>query len=414
MPGREVREPGPILREARLHKGLSLMEAQQATKIRQSFLAALEEDDYTILPPPVYVRGFIKNYATYLGLEGQEMVLLFDELLESVAAGYEPYHESYGSTDSGGAGIPAAINPQLLVGLSQGEARMVERGSEMINLTPHDRPAPVSRSDDEDISSEEKIEVKPKPLKAVGYGSADSSGMFRRSGRFAGLRVPEKYVLKPAIQPINKPSFYMPNFVPLVLVLIIVGAAFLIAYRGLAVPPVKDLSEAPTVTPNVYSRPTVTPLSTAEFGKGQVGPGSAATNGPDKPPAFYTPDQALVAPNAPGKGTPTVAAALPAALTSTTLTPTPTVAITDSVKVEITASGGPSWLSVLVDGQEKYGKILPAGETVNYEGKLIAVRAGAPGVIKVKVNGQDKQYSPPASGIITHTWGANGDDKVTS
>src|SRR5689334_3543842 len=116
MPGREVREPGPILREARLRKGVSLMEAQQATKIRQSFLAALEEDDYSILPPPVYVRGFIKNYSTYLGLDGQEMVLLFDELLESIAAGYEPYSDSYGSSDSGGARVPPAINPQMLAG----------------------------------------------------------------------------------------------------------------------------------------------------------------------------------------------------------------------------------------------------------------------------------------------------------
>jgi hypothetical protein len=300
----------------------------------------------------------------------------------------------------------------MLAGLSQGEARMVERSSEMLNLTPHDNPIPISRSDDDDIN-EERVEIKPQALKAVGYGSADSSGMFRRAGRFAGLRVPEKYVLKPAIQPINKPSFYMPNFVPLVLVLIIVGAAFLIAYRGLAVPPVKDLSEAPTVTPNAYSRPTVTPLSTSEIGNGQVVPGSSVTNVAEKPPTFYTPDQALVAPNAPGKGTPTVTAGLPVAITVANPSPTPTVAA-ESIKIEITASGGPSWLSVVVDGQEKYGKILPAGETLNYEGKLIAVRAGAPGVIKVKVNGQDKQYSPPASGIITHTWGANGDDKVTS
>lgn len=412
MPGREVREPGPILREARLRKGVSLMEAQQATKIRQSFLAALEEDDYSILPPPVYVRGFIKNYSTYLGLDGQEMVLLFDELLESIAAGYEPYSDSYGSSDSGGARVPPAINPQMLAGLSQGEARMFERGSEMINLTPHETPAPLSHPDDEDFDRAEKFEVEVRP-KAVGLGSADSS-MFRRAGRFAGLRVPEKYVLKPAIQPINKPSFYMPNFVPMLLVLIIVGAAFLIAYRGLAVPPVKDPSEVATATPNAYSRPTVTPLSTADAVNGQGGPVTTVTNVTNKPPAYYTPDQALVAPNAPGKGTPTSAiTGLPGALTTTLETPTPTV-VASTIKVDITASGGPSWLSVVVDGQEKYAKILPDGATVSYEGKVIAVRAGAPGVIKIKVNGQDKQYAPPASGIITHTWGANGDDKIAS
>lgn len=382
------------------------MEAQQATKIRQSFLAALEEDDYSILPPPVYVRGFIKTYSNYLGLDSEEMVMLFDELLESVAAGYEPSYQSYGSTDSGGALPPPAINPQMLAGLSQSEARMVERSSELINLSPHaEAETPTEKT-------EESRELTVR--RRVGLGSADSSGMNYAARRFSGLRVPEKYVLKPAIQPINKPSFYIPNFVPLILVLIIVGAAFLIVYRSVVVPPVKDNSDMPTVTANVYSRPTVTPLPTDEVGNAVKVPGQQAQTTPgvsSKVPAYYTPEQALLTRGPSPSANATNAANLPPALTQPTPTVTPAAA---TVKVEISAAGGQSWLSVIIDGQEKYGKILASGDTFVAEGKTVAVRAGAPAYIKVKVNGQDKEYSPPASGIITHTWTASGDDKITN
>jgi hypothetical protein len=210
--------------------------------------------------------------------------------------------------------------------------------------------------------------------------------------------VPEKYILRPAIQPINKPSFYLPSFVPLLLVLIILGAAFLIVYRGLAVPLVKDQSDLPTATPNVYSKATVTPLAAGEVGDGQPTVASVVTPvaGNTRPP-FYTPDQALVAPSAPPKGN---------------TTPTPGVT-QQSIKVEVTSSGGPSWLTVTVDGQEKYAQNLAVGDTVGFEGKRIAIRAGAPGNVRVKVNGQDKQYAPPGSDIITHTWDASGEDSIT-
>jgi len=93
--------------------------------------------------------------------------------------------------------------------------------------------------------------------------------------------------------------------------------------------------------------------------------------------------------------------------------PVPTTTpILQTIKVDITVSGGPSWLTIVVDGQEKYAKLLAAGESLNYEGKRISVRAGAPGVVKIKVNGQDKQYALPGSDVITHTWDANGEDSI--
>ncbi len=64
---------GPILEKKRLEKGLSLKEVEQATKIRTRYLRGLEREDPTVLPDPVYARGFLKTYANFLGLDGERL-----------------------------------------------------------------------------------------------------------------------------------------------------------------------------------------------------------------------------------------------------------------------------------------------------------------------------------------------------
>ena len=64
---------GPLLEKKRLEKGLSLKEAEQATKIRTRYLKGLEREDPTSLPDPVYARGFLKTYANFLGLDGEQL-----------------------------------------------------------------------------------------------------------------------------------------------------------------------------------------------------------------------------------------------------------------------------------------------------------------------------------------------------
>ena len=61
---------GRVLERARKDRGLSLEEAERATKIRKRYLEGLERDDYTVLPDAVYARGFLKTYANFLGLDG--------------------------------------------------------------------------------------------------------------------------------------------------------------------------------------------------------------------------------------------------------------------------------------------------------------------------------------------------------
>lgn len=64
-------EIGSSLREARLRQGLDFPELEQATKIRGKYLRALEDEEFTLLPAETYVKGFLRSYAEYLGLDGQ-------------------------------------------------------------------------------------------------------------------------------------------------------------------------------------------------------------------------------------------------------------------------------------------------------------------------------------------------------
>jgi cytoskeletal protein RodZ len=65
---------GAALRERREALGASLAEVEAATKIRQKYLSALEADEWQLLPGEVVGRGFLRNYAAYLGLEPTEIV----------------------------------------------------------------------------------------------------------------------------------------------------------------------------------------------------------------------------------------------------------------------------------------------------------------------------------------------------
>src|SRR5215213_9605909 len=71
-------EPTPSLPErlyaARERKGVDLYRAERDTKIRARYLGALERGDYRELPGAVYTKGFLRNYALYLGLDPEEVV----------------------------------------------------------------------------------------------------------------------------------------------------------------------------------------------------------------------------------------------------------------------------------------------------------------------------------------------------
>lgn len=68
---------GQKLYFARVNKSLSLEDIATATKIRPRFLAAIEKGEYDKLPSPAYAQGFVRNYASFLGLSQRETLALF-------------------------------------------------------------------------------------------------------------------------------------------------------------------------------------------------------------------------------------------------------------------------------------------------------------------------------------------------
>ena len=65
---------GAILRDRRESAGIPLAEVEHATRIRQKYLAAIEADEWHLLPGEVVGRGFLRNYAYYLNLDPNQMV----------------------------------------------------------------------------------------------------------------------------------------------------------------------------------------------------------------------------------------------------------------------------------------------------------------------------------------------------
>ncbi len=83
-------EIGNSLREARLRQGYELPRVEADTKIRAKYLRALEEERFEVLPGETYVKGFLRTYAEYLGLDGQLYVDEFNSRFTREEEGLAP------------------------------------------------------------------------------------------------------------------------------------------------------------------------------------------------------------------------------------------------------------------------------------------------------------------------------------
>src|SRR5207248_1278222 len=68
---------GSTLRKARLLRGKTIAEASRETLIRADYLQALERERFEALLGDVYVRGFLRSYSTYLGLDPDGVLRLY-------------------------------------------------------------------------------------------------------------------------------------------------------------------------------------------------------------------------------------------------------------------------------------------------------------------------------------------------
>ncbi len=91
---------GERLEEARKRKGISIREAAEATKVRGDYLHKFESNQFDINLPDIYVRGFLRNYAGYLGLPSEKIVNDYNALGHGTAAKPKSLNrEIYGRMD---------------------------------------------------------------------------------------------------------------------------------------------------------------------------------------------------------------------------------------------------------------------------------------------------------------------------
>jgi cytoskeletal protein RodZ len=81
---------GPTLRDARIRARIDMAEVEARTKIRARYLRAIENEEWELLPGPVYTKSFLRTYGDYLGLDSRMLVEEFKRRYEQ-PADHEPH-----------------------------------------------------------------------------------------------------------------------------------------------------------------------------------------------------------------------------------------------------------------------------------------------------------------------------------
>lgn len=77
-----LQQIGTQLKQRRKEMNLSLREAENATSIRMSYLQSIEDGDMSKLISPIYAQGFVKQYAIFLGADGERIIRDNQELFQ--------------------------------------------------------------------------------------------------------------------------------------------------------------------------------------------------------------------------------------------------------------------------------------------------------------------------------------------
>jgi hypothetical protein len=81
---------GSVFREARNRRKIDLSEVEAVTRIRARYLRAIENEEWDVLPGGVYTRGFIRTYASFLGLDGERLAEDYRRSVEGGQRGQTP------------------------------------------------------------------------------------------------------------------------------------------------------------------------------------------------------------------------------------------------------------------------------------------------------------------------------------
>ncbi len=169
---------GDRFREAREARGLALSDAAEQIRIRSVYLAAIEDENWSAIGAPVYVRGFLRTYARYLRLDPEEAVASFNQTLGSPASGNgddsgEPTRASRrGRSGSALIWVAATVAVLLIAFVVYNELTMRRGGVTVAQSTP---ALPASASPEASATSTgASPSPAASPTPAAGPGGANS------------------------------------------------------------------------------------------------------------------------------------------------------------------------------------------------------------------------------------------------
>ncbi|HJQ74507.1 MAG TPA: RodZ domain-containing protein [Gaiellaceae bacterium] len=200
-------EIGGSLREARLKRGLSPADVQKAIRIRDRYLQALEEERWEQLPGDAYVKGFLRTYADYLGLDGN---LYVDEYNNRFARPDEPLlvPERFARPSSRGRGgglLRPALVVVALVAIVAAVAAWQLSGSSgpKQGAPPTTVPTTTSKPPPKKKQHHKKHVSAALPSRATVVAAHGDSWLWVRSGSASGPTVYEGTLLQGKTLPVN-------------------------------------------------------------------------------------------------------------------------------------------------------------------------------------------------------------------
>jgi cytoskeletal protein RodZ len=114
---------GEVLRSERERRGITLEQVYSATRIQLKILHALESDDYEELPAKPFIRGFVKTYARFIGLNEVELLTQYKSFIDEQvrgrgqrSGGSKGYVFDRSEGDGGRTGLWVAMGSFLLLG----------------------------------------------------------------------------------------------------------------------------------------------------------------------------------------------------------------------------------------------------------------------------------------------------------
>lgn len=387
-----LQDLGALLKRERERRGMTLRDVMDTTKISRRNLSALEEGQVNLLPHPVYLKGYIKNYARLLDLDPERLACVVDEQCDEDM-------ESYLVQEPSTQELPPVE-----------EFRKAEPGAEP---TPADAKADAkanakanAKADSPVAAADTKPAPKPEP-------EPDRSATAPTTSPFmAPDEQPKTYGSDPLVPEKPRGGGMLRTFLILVVLVGALGGLlyyYQVSYKA-PEPPAPVAEPAPVPAPAPADNASDAQNATAPEGEAQaeapVAPGAALpasrTNGLNEPavapgqPAAPAPLNSIVvekskaaaaAPAAPVKSAPSAPSA-PAPTAPAAQAPTPGMQ-----ELAIIAKPGETCWVQFNDGTKNKNFTLQPGETRKLEfARYARVRLGNAGGVSFSVNGQAHPY----------------------